>query len=124
MSNFFRSRKGVVDGAFIDVVFLTSLTLSVKSGEPHNVVEEHGEFNPSKFHVATFQQFLRSIRCNPDTLDCSSLWPELRAFNSVLATACLLDEVEIGVSCMGIIEYAFADISAIIWQCCCPARVG
>ena len=41
-------------------------------------------------------------------------WPALRAFNSVLTAACVLDELEVGVACMGIIEYAFADLSAII----------
>jgi hypothetical protein len=40
--------------------------------------------------------------------------PQIRAFNSVLTTACTFDEVEVGVCCMGIIELAFADISAII----------
>jgi len=47
-------------------------------------------------------------------VDRLSLWPELRAFNSVLVASCLLDEIEVGVACMGIIEYAFADISALI----------
>ena len=38
----------------------------------------------------------------------------IRAFNSVLLTACTYDELEVGICCMGIIEMAFADISAII----------
>ncbi|MEK6234450.1 MAG: hypothetical protein N2C14_07040, partial [Planctomycetales bacterium] len=37
-----------------------------------------------------------------------------RAFNAALTAACTLDELDVGVACMGIIEYAFADISAII----------
>ena len=36
------------------------------------------------------------------------------AFNSVLTASCVLDELEVGVACMGIIEYAFAGISAVI----------
>jgi pyrroloquinoline-quinone synthase len=43
-----------------------------------------------------------------------ALWPALRAFNSVLTASCVLDELEVGVGCMGIIEYAFAGISAAI----------
>lgn len=79
-----------------------------------NLVEEHGEFSERRFHKTTFQQFLRTIGSNPDTLDALTLWPCLRAFNSVLTTACVLDELEVGVACMGIIEYAFAECSAVI----------
>lgn len=82
----------------------------------HNVVEEHGEFNEEEFHHTTFQRFLRTIGSDPDTIDDQPLWPALRAFNSVLSAACVLDELEVGVSCMGIIEYCFADLSAIIGQ--------
>src|SRR5438445_12399406 len=27
----------------------------------HNIVEEHGDFNPDKFHQTTFQQFLKTL---------------------------------------------------------------
>ena len=80
----------------------------------HNVVEEHGDFNPAEFHETTFKRFLVSIGCQRKTIGKRELWPEVRAFNSVLATTCLHDEIETGISCMGIIEYAFADISATI----------
>lgn len=80
----------------------------------HNVVEEHGEFDEEEFHPTTFQRFLRSIGSDPEKLNDEELWPPLRAFNSVLTAACVLDELEVGVACMGIIEYCFADISAII----------
>src|SRR5204863_2902216 len=50
----------------------------------------------------------------PEKLDAATLWPALRAFNSVLTASCVLDELEVGVGCMGIIEYAFAGISALI----------
>lgn len=81
-----------------------------------NLVEEHGDFQQEAFHEATFRKFLKSIgvEANPDSIENLGLWPELRAFNSILATACTLDELEVGVACIGIIEYAFADISAII----------
>lgn len=82
----------------------------------HNLVEEHGEFNEELFHHTTFQRFLRSIGSEPDQLESAALAPALRAFNSVLTCACVLDELEVGVACMGIIEYAFAGISALIGQ--------
>lgn len=80
----------------------------------HNVVEEHGEFDETRFHHTTFQQFLRTIGGAPDRLDDLMIWPEVRAFNSVLTSACVLDELDIGVACMGVIEQAFAGISAVI----------
>jgi pyrroloquinoline-quinone synthase len=82
----------------------------------HNLVEEHGEFQEKAFHHTTFQQFLRSIGSEPEKLESAPLSPGLRAFNSVLTCACVLDELEVGVACMGIIEYAFAGISAVIGQ--------
>jgi pyrroloquinoline-quinone synthase len=82
----------------------------------HNLVEEHGEFREQGFHHNTFQQFLRSIGSDPATLDEMTLWPALRAFNLVLISTCVHDEIEVGVGCMGTIEYAFAAISAVIGQ--------
>jgi len=80
----------------------------------HNLVEEHGEFDEKLFHHTTFQGFLRSIGSEPEKVEVQPLTPALRAFNSVLTSACVLDELEVGVACMGIIEYAFAGISATI----------
>lgn len=80
----------------------------------HNLVEEHGEFDVNAFHHNTFRTFLSSLGSNVDNLDETTLWPEVRAFNSVLTSACVLDEVEVGIGCMGIIEHAFAGISAAI----------
>jgi pyrroloquinoline-quinone synthase len=80
----------------------------------HNLVEEHGEFNEELFHHTTFQRFLQSIGSEPKKIEAAALSPGLRAFNSVLTCACVLDELEVGVACMGIIEYAFAGISALI----------
>src|SRR5260221_312504 len=82
----------------------------------HNLVEEHGEFNEELSHHTTFQRFLRSIGSDPEKLEAVPPCPALRAFNSVLTCACVLDELEVGVACMGIIEYAFAGISAAIGQ--------
>ncbi len=80
----------------------------------HNLVEEHGEFEEKAFHHTTFKQFLRTIGSQPEKLNDADLWPALRAFNSVLTASCVMDELEVAVACMGIIEYAFAGISAVI----------
>jgi len=80
----------------------------------HNLVEEHGEFQEPFFHHTTFQQFLCTLGSQPEKLGSLSIWPALRTFNSVLTASSVLDELEIGVACMGIIEYAFAGISAVI----------
>jgi pyrroloquinoline-quinone synthase len=81
-----------------------------------NLVEEHGEFREEAFHHTTFQQFLRSIGSDPGKLDALALWSCVRAFNSVLTCACVLDELEVGIGCIGVIEYSFADISHVIGQ--------
>jgi len=80
----------------------------------HNLVEEHGEFDARAFHHNTFREFIRRLGGDVEALDVTAVWPEVRAFNSVLTAACLLDELEVGVACMGIIEHAFAGISAAI----------
>jgi pyrroloquinoline-quinone synthase len=82
----------------------------------HNLVEEHGEFSEEEFHHTTFQRFLRSIGGRTDEKELLPVWPAMRAFNSVLTAACVLDELEVGVGCMGVIEQAFAGISATIGQ--------
>ena len=73
----------------------------------------HGDFDEAAFHHTTFREFLRRIS-EVDTLDELDLWPAVRAFNSILTTACVMDELEVGVACMGIIERAFAGVSATI----------
>src|SRR3954466_11909682 len=49
-----------------------------------NLIEEHGEFDASAFHHNTFRRFLASLGSDVNALDRSALWPEIRAFNSVL----------------------------------------
>lgn len=80
----------------------------------HNLVEEHGEFDEEAFHHTTFQQFLATIGSPPDELEKRGPSPALRAFNSVLTASSVMDELEVGVACIGIIEHAFAGISAVI----------
>jgi len=80
----------------------------------HNLLEEHGDFDVAAFHHTTFREFLQRLGSDVATLETTALWPEVRAFNSVLTSACVLDELEVGIACMGIIEQAFAGISATI----------
>ncbi len=80
----------------------------------HNVLEEHGELNEDNFHATIFQKFLKSIGSDVEDFEQVVLSPQVRAFNSVLTTSCTFDELEVGIACMGIIERAFADISALI----------
>jgi len=91
----------------------------------HNMVEEHGEFDEKAFHHTTFRELLRTLGTEPEKMDeltetaigstaRHNLWPALRAFNNVLTSCCLMDELEVGIGCMGIIEYAFAGISSVI----------
>jgi pyrroloquinoline-quinone synthase len=78
-----------------------------------NVVEEHGNFQPAAFHEATFRQFLEAL--GDDSADgASEMGAPVHAFNSTIMSACTSDELQIGIACLGIIEYAFADISALI----------
>jgi pyrroloquinoline-quinone synthase len=80
----------------------------------HNLVEEHGDFRAERSHARTFRQFLRSIGARADGLDSLHVWPAVRAFNAVLHGTCALGEPEVGVCCLGVIEQAFAGVSAAI----------
>ena len=80
----------------------------------HNLVEEHGEFEEPKFHHNTFLHFLRTLGLRTEELENRAPVVAVRAFNSILTCACALDELEVGVCCLGIIEHAFARISALI----------
>jgi pyrroloquinoline-quinone synthase len=80
----------------------------------HNLVEEHGDFHEELFHHSTFRRFLESIGSKIQEPEQVTIWPAVRAFNAALTCACALDEMEVGVGCMGIIEYAFADLAARI----------
>jgi pyrroloquinoline-quinone synthase len=80
----------------------------------HNLVEEHGDFREELFHHNTFQRFLRSIGSPVEDPNQLVVCPAVRAFNSVLSCSCVLDELEVGVGCLGIIEFAFAGLAALI----------
>lgn len=78
-----------------------------------NVVEEHGDFQPSAFHEATFRDFLAALgdSARPEPAE---MGPPVHAFNSAIMAACVSDDLQVGIACLGTIEYAFADISALI----------
>ncbi len=80
-----------------------------------NVWEEHGEGNEVMTHGDSFLEFLRRLDgVGFDAILEKPLWPEVRAFNTMLAGACVLDEHLVGVGVLGMIERMFADISAWI----------
>lgn len=79
----------------------------------HNVVEEHGDFQTDAFHETTIRKFVQSIGGDTDFGNMRP-WASVDAFNNILMGTCVLDEVEVGISCLGIIEYAFMTISATI----------
>ena len=77
-----------------------------------NVWEEHGEGNTSLMHEQTFLTFLdRLAGIKPEDIAKRAMWPEVRAFNTVLVGACVMDEYLIGAGVMGIIERMFSDIA-------------
>lgn len=80
----------------------------------HNVVEEHGDFRLSHAHATTFIAFLRGLGSDADRVPSARPGAAVHAFNSVLFSACLLEEIEVGIACLGVIEYAFAELSARI----------
>ena len=80
----------------------------------HNMVEEHGDFCISNYHANTFKKFLSTIDVSGDYID--NLQPShvTNMFNYTLMGTCANEDPIIAIACNGIIEYAFADISALI----------
>lgn len=82
-----------------------------------NVWEEHGEGEPDLMHGATFRELLlRLDGLDEDAIEARVLWPEVRAFNTALVGACLLDEWIVGAATLGMIERMFQEMSAAIGQ--------
>jgi pyrroloquinoline-quinone synthase len=84
-----------------------------------NVWEEHGEGDRARMHGATFTTFLARLGQVDDAqalreLDRRRLWPEVRAFNTLLNGACVLDDYLVGTATLGIVERMFAEISGRI----------
>ncbi len=79
-----------------------------------NVHDEHGEGNLSLSHERTFLALLSRFGASPDDVDRRALWPEVRAFNTLLGGLCLADDCYTGIAALGVIEDLFAGISARI----------
>jgi len=78
----------------------------------HNVVEEHGEGNLKLSHEKTFLTLLAGLGVGPEDIESRALWPEVRAFNTILTGLTNSDDVFTGVAVLGIIEDLFAGFSA------------
>ncbi len=97
------------------------LTLLARMSDPmarltllHNVVEEHGEFEPGQFHETTFRKFLVSLGHSGSYF--AAPGPEVEAFNHALNGVCSSDGLATAVCCLGVIEYSFAEVSSLIGQ--------
>lgn len=98
---------------------MSALMMRIPSGDERlgileNIVEEHGNLRLDTFHEATFRQFLKAIGGSGEQPDAESMGPAVHAFNATIMSACLSNDVYTGIACLGIIEYAFADISSLI----------
>lgn len=84
----------------------------------HNLAEEHGwdeegrhGFRAAMAHDCTFRAFLAQLGVEP-----APEGPEVRAFNLALYGACTGESTALAFACLGMIEYAFADISTLIGE--------
>lgn len=88
----------------------------------HNLSEEHGldenhpaaGFRPDLAHDRTFARFLETLGIGAEELNVSSPEPAVRAFNLALLGSCSSESPGFALATLGMIEYAFADISALI----------
>lgn len=80
----------------------------------HNLAEEQGDFLPTEAHDRTFLRFLASIGVPLERMKHLEEGPAVRAFNCALLGACQGGELELAFGCLGIIEHAFAEISAFL----------
>jgi pyrroloquinoline-quinone synthase len=81
----------------------------------HNIVDEHGDFDHAEFHVQSFRNFLASLgsRTDPATV---TEWPEIDTFTTLLHGTCWVSPINLAVAFYGVLESAFADVSAKIAQ--------
>lgn len=102
---------------------------ALRQGLMHNLSEEHGfqdggegeaghggvaGFDPRCAHDLTFLAFLGSLGISSAEMRREQECPAVRAFNLGLLGACMMERTETAFACLGVIEYAFADISALI----------
>ncbi len=95
----------------------------------HNLAEEHGfveqldlpgsppgnaGIRPGLAHDLTFLAFLGTLGTSVDEMRRQREGPSVRAFNLGIMGACLTERTEMAFACLSIIEFVFADISALI----------
>lgn len=81
-----------------------------------NLAEEQGDFVADAAHDSTFRAFLLAIGGTSEQLVDVRESPGVCAFNQALMGTCLVSSLPFAVASIGIIEYAFADVSAMIGQ--------
>jgi pyrroloquinoline-quinone synthase len=79
-----------------------------------NIDDEHGHGNLRFSHERTFLALLSRLGVSPEEVERRALWPEVRAFNTVLAGASVMDDLYTAIAAFGMIEDMFAKISARI----------
>lgn len=96
-------------------------TSGARSVLMHNLAEEHGYDDESRMgfrsemaHDLTFTAFLGTLGVEGETVRSEPELPPVKAFNLALLGACQAESFSLAFSCLGMIEYAFADISAVI----------
>jgi len=94
-----------------------------RRGLIHNLAEEHGAqeecpavLEPNLAHDRTFIQFLSTLGVSPDQVAALREKAAVRAFNNALMGTCLMEPVGLAFGCLGVIEHAFASISACIGE--------
>lgn len=85
----------------------------------HNLAEEHGledecQFEPAMAHDRTFIKFLETLGVTPVETISTTEGPQVQSFNLALLGACMSESPAFAFSTLGMIEYMFAEISAII----------
>lgn len=93
---------------------------ALRQGLIHNLTEEHGGedgggFDPALAHDRTFRRFLETLSMAEGMRDIRE-GAVVRAFNTSLMGACLMEPREVAFGCLGVIEHAFAGISALIGE--------
>ena len=79
-----------------------------------NIDDEHGHGNLRLSHERTFLALLSRLGVTQEQVEARALWPEVRAFNTTLAGAAVMDDLYTAIAVFGFIEDRFATISARI----------
>jgi pyrroloquinoline-quinone synthase len=98
-------------------------TSAQRQGLVHNLAEEQGwddereahhACDPMLAHDHTMMAFLQTLGVSQAEQAVQREGAAVRAFNLGLIGACMMEPTDLAFACIGMIEYAFADVSAII----------